>query len=287
MSHIHIPDGVLPVWLWLAGWAVTLAAVGIAGRLSRASEARRKVPLLGVVSALMLVAMSSEIVPIAYHINLTVIAGVLLGPLLSVIAAFIVEIVLAMLGHGGVTVLGLNTVIVATEMIVGWALFRGLVSLAGRGRTRMAAAVATVLTLALTTTALVGIVWLGGSQAASRETGALDPQALRFENPFSAGIFSVGLFSGGEHAGDEHTGDEHGHGEDGAHADEQDAHGSGLSVSRFAIVVYTLGPIGWLIEAFITAATLGYVARVRPALVFGGGLAERERRLPGDEAGGL
>lgn len=276
MSHIHIPDGVLPLWLWGLGWILTLALVAIAGRLARRHEMRRKVPLLGVVAALMLVAMSSEIVPIAYHINLTVVGGILLGPVLSVIVAFIVQLILAVLGHGGVTVIGLNTLIAAAEMILGWALFRGLVRLVTRKRAGLAAGIATVLTLAATTTALVGIVWLGGSAATARETGALDPADLKFENPFASGVFSVGLFSGGEDHAEEP-------------APEEDAHAreEALSVRRFAIVVFTLGPIGWLIEAFVTGGIVGYVARVRPALVLSGALAERERHIPGDEAGGL
>ncbi len=167
MSHIHIPDGVLPTWLWASGWVLTLAIVFVAGRLAERTDVRRKVPLLAVVSALMLVAMSSEIVPLAYHVNLTVIAGVLLGPVLSVIAAFIVEVVLAMLGHGGVTVLGLNTVMIASEMVLGWLLFRGLIAALGRPRVRMAAGIATVLTLATTTTLLVLLVALAGGGAAT------------------------------------------------------------------------------------------------------------------------
>ena len=293
MSHIHIPDGVLPTWLWLAGWILTLALVGIAGRVASRVEMRRKVPLLGVVSALMLVAMSSEIIPIAYHVNLTVVAGVLLGPVLAVIAAFVVEVVLSMLGHGGVTVLGLNTLIVAAEMVVGWALFRAGVRALGRNRVRPSALVATVLTLALTTTALVGIVWIGGESATSRETGALDPADLRFENPFSAGVFDIGLFSGGhdeaDHAEEDpsrdiHGEDEHDHG---AEAEDEHDHGPALSVRRFAAVVYTLGPIGWVLEGLVTALILGYVARVRPTLIFSGALAETHRRIPGDEAGGI
>lgn len=276
MSHIHIPDGVLPVWLWAGGWFVALALVGIAGAVAQRTDARRKVPLLGVVSALMLVAMSSEIVPIAYHINLTVVAGVLLGPLLGIVAAFIVEIILAMLGHGGVTVLGLNTLLVATEIVVGWALFRGGVRLLTARRVRIAAGVATVAALALTTTALVGLVWLGGNAATARESGALDPATLRFDNPFAQGVFRAGLFSGGEEEHGEPTATSE-------HAEERS-----LSVGRFAAVVYTLGPIGWLIEALVTAAILGYVARVRPSLILRGGIAswDGERRLRGDEAGG-
>ncbi|MEI8083168.1 MAG: energy-coupling factor ABC transporter permease, partial [Actinomycetes bacterium] len=167
MSHLHIPDGVLPWWLVLLGWAVALPVLWLASRRAGSDRASlRKVPLLGVVAALVLVAMSTEIVPIAYHINLTVIAGVLLGPWLSVVAAFIVVLMLALIGHGGVTVIGLNTVLIAVEMIVGWALFRALVRALGRRRTPWVAAVSTVLALALSTTMLVGIVWLGGSLAA-------------------------------------------------------------------------------------------------------------------------
>lgn len=266
MSHIHIPDGVLPLWLWGGGWLVALALVWAASRGARSSDVRRKVPLLGVVSALMLVAMTAEIVPLAYHINLTVIAGILLGPVLGVLAAFIAEVVLAMLGHGGVTVLGLNTIIVAVEMALGWALFRGLVRMLGRRRAGPAAGIATVITLAVTTTMLVGIVAIaGGGAAAQRETGALDASSLTFKAPFSEGVFHVGLFSGGEEAAPA---------------------GGTLSVGRFAAVVYSLGPLGWLLEGLLTAAVVGFVARVRPTLIFGGALAEDRTRPHGDAQGG-
>lgn len=276
MSHLHIPDGVLPVWLWALGWLVTLAAVGLSGRLSEREGSRRKVPLLAVVSALMIVAMSSEIVPIAYHVNLTVIGGVLLGPALSVLAAFIVEVVLALLGHGGVTVLGLNTVLIGSEMIIGWALFRLLTRALGRRRIRPAAFLTTVATLALTTVALLGIVSIGGSSATARETGALDPAELRFENPFAGGVFELGLFSGGEHD------EEEGHAEEDGHVEEH-GHAEGLSVGRFAAVVFTLGPIGWVLEGLLTAWLLGYAARVRPGLIWSGVQVPTALRPPGDE----
>jgi cobalt/nickel transport system permease protein len=262
MSHIHIPDGVLPWWLVAVGWIAALALVWIASQRARRFDVRRKVPLLGVVAALVLVSMSTEIVPIAYHVNLTVVAGVLLGPWLGAIAAFIVVVMLALLGHGGVTVIGLNTLMIAAEMAIGWGLFRLLARALGRRRVGWAAAAATVVTLAITTTALVGLVALaGGGAATGRETGALDPRSLTFADPFSGGIVSVGTLRGAEPA----------------------AASPSLSVARFAAVVYTLGPIGWLIEALITAAVLSYVARVRPGLVFGRAAAERVRRPPGDE----
>jgi cobalt/nickel transport system permease protein len=274
MSHIHIPDGILPVWLWASGWAVSLIVLWIASRRAERADVRRKVPLVAVISALVLIAMSSEIVPIAYHVNLTVVAGALLGPQLAIVAAFVVQVALALLGHGGVTVIGLNVIMTAAEMILGWLLFRGFVKLLGRRRVRWAGALATVITLAVTTTMLVGVVALAGTgAAAARETGALDPNNLTFASPFGDGVVSIGLFSGGE----PHAGEEPGGGGEGTSAP--------LSVRRFATVVYTLGPIGWLIEALVTAAVLGYVAHVRPSLLFDGALAANDHPRYGDEHG--
>lgn len=264
MTHLHIPDGVLPWWLVLAGWAVTLPLVWLAGRMvGRDPAMRRKVPLLGVVAALVLVAMSTEVVPIAYHINLTVVAGILLGPWLAIIAAFIVDVILALIGHGGVTVIGLNTVMIASEMVIGWALFRLVTRLIGRGRAPGAvAALSTVLTLAVTTTMLVGIVAIGGPAATRRESGAFDPATLSFSNPFAGGVVQ-------SHLADV--------------TPESAAASRALTTRRFATVVFILGPLGWALEAAIGAAVVGFVARVRPALIYGGPLAAEPHILVGDQ----
>ena len=262
MSHLHIPDGVLPWWLVLAGWAVTLPLLWLASRMvSRDPAVRRKVPLLGVVAALVLVAMSTEVVPIAYHVNLTVVAGILLGPWLAIIAAFIVDLILALIGHGGVTVVGLNTVMIASEMILGWALFRLFGRVVGsRLKPGWIAGAATVLTLLVTTTMLVGVVAVGGPSATRRESGALDPASLRFGNPFADGLV-VNHLAGPE------TG----------------AEPRAVTTRRFATVVYVLGPFGWALEAAITAGIIGFVARTRPGLVYGGPLGAEPRLLVGDE----
>ncbi|HET6497482.1 MAG TPA: hypothetical protein VFH17_00300, partial [Coriobacteriia bacterium] len=75
---------------------------------------------------------------------------------------------------------------------------------------------------------------------------------------------------------------EEAHAEDPGHAAEELA----LSPARFASIVYVLGPFGWVLEALVTAAVIGYVARIRPVTVFEGALAEEGRRIPGDESGG-
>jgi cobalt/nickel transport system permease protein len=262
VTHLHIPDGALPWWLIGVGWLVTLTALWIVARhVTRDPETHRKVALLGVVSALMLVAMSTEIVPIAYHINLTVVAGILLGPWLSIVAAFVVDVILALVGHGGITVVGLNTIVIASEMLIGWALFRGLVLLWGRRRTRWKAAAVTVVTLFLTTLLLIGIVALGGPLATRRESGALDPSTLRFGSPLAQGLVANRLI-----------------------APESGPEPPAVPVERFATVVFILGPFGWAIEAAVTAWIIGFVADVRPALVFGGADRSDAHIAVGDES---
>lgn len=279
MSHLHIPDGVLPIWLVVVGWVLTVAGIAVSSRLVSDEERRHRIPLVGAVAALMLVAMSSEIVPIAYHVNLTVVSGILLGPWLSIPTALVVVTVLGLIGHGGVTVIGLNTVVIATEMILGSVLFSAGTRLFGRHRAGLSAGVTTVVTLAFTTTLLVGIVALTGPIAATRESGAFDPETLRFENPFEHGVIGNLAFG--------HDEDEATHGQDGTDetdpeeaAEEQEA--ESLRLRRFALIVYGLGSIGWLIEALVTGGIIGFVARVRPALVFEGA-ASHLGSLPGDE----
>lgn len=289
MSHLHIPDGILPLWLIAAGWLGTAVLVAVsvwrAGRL----DLRKQVPLVGAVAALMLVGMSSEIIPIAYHINLTVLAGILLGPWLSAITALVVMLMLALVGHGGITVVGLNTLVIAIEMTVGWALFRALVTAFGRRRSAVVAGASTVIALALSTTLMVGIVAVGGSPAASRESGALDPETLSFTNPFAEGLAGNSLLGGGHDHEGEAEGDDalEGEGAEEAHDHEGEAHAhegeEPLSVGRFAAVVFTLGSIGWILEALITAVIVGFIARVRPGLVFEGAPAQEARRPVGDE----
>src|SRR3990172_2594730 len=124
LSHIHVPDGVLPLWLVAVGWLATALVLALCLRRVPADDWTRRLALLGVIAALMVVGMTVEIVPIGYHLNLTVVAGIVLGPALGFIAAFIVNAILAMFGHSGVTVIGLNTLVIGSEVAVGYLLFR-------------------------------------------------------------------------------------------------------------------------------------------------------------------
>lgn len=243
----------MPLWLIVAGWIITLALLFLAARRLNGPEARRKVPLLGVVAALMLVGMSTEFVPIAYHVNLTVLAGIIVGPATGFLAAFIVDLVLALFGHGGITVVGLNTLIIGAECALGSIIFRALVRLM-RARIKavsIPAGASVILTLLISTMMLIGVVALANlDPGKARETGSLDAATFSFKNPLGGGLFSNRVLNPEK-------------GPAGAFYMRD----SGVNLGRFAVAVLVLGAIGWILEAMITAIIVQFIYRVRRELV--------------------
>src|SRR4030065_853374 len=161
MSHIHLPDGVLPIWLWVAGFIGAVLVGVILIKLHKKEDLSRRLPLLGMMAAAMILGASVEIVPIAYHINLTVISGILLGPSLIFLAAFVVNVILALFGHGGITVIGLNTLTLSIEGVFGYFLFRFFWKVFKR--LIPAVFLATFIALIFSTFAMIGVVSLGTS----------------------------------------------------------------------------------------------------------------------------
>jgi cobalt/nickel transport system permease protein len=254
MSHIHIPDGVLPLWLVAAGWVLTLALLFLSARRLSGPEAQRKMPLLGVMAAVMLVGMSTEFVPIAYHVNLSVLAGIIVGPATGFVVAFIVNLILALFGHGGITVVGLNTLIIGTECALGYFIFRGLARLL---RTQKSVAIpagaSVIITLFVSTMLLIGVVALANiDPGKARDTGALNVTTFSFKNPFGEGLFSNRVINPEKEAMGNFT-----------------LHDSGINLGRFATAVLLLGSIGWILEAMITAIIVQFIYRVRRELVVG------------------
>jgi len=154
MSHIHLPDGILPVWLWAAGYLLAFLLIGVLWRGGKATAEPRRFALLGILAAMMILV---EVPPVSYHFNLSVVTGIILGPRLSVLAALMVNVILSLIGHGGITVIGLNTLVLSTEMIAGYYGFRLLRRI---GLTK-AGFMATLMGLFLGTSAGFGIITLG------------------------------------------------------------------------------------------------------------------------------
>lgn len=151
MVHIEIPDGVLPLWLVAAGFAILIPLLGFSVRKVEGDKAR-VLPLMAALSAIMLVVMSLELG--ITHVNLSVLSGLILGPYPAVIAVFVTNVMLSLVGHGGITVIGLNTLLVSAEAVLGFILYSRLRKIA---RPSVSAGVATFIAMMTSAFLLVGI----------------------------------------------------------------------------------------------------------------------------------
>lgn len=177
--HLHIPDGVLPPLAWGPGLALALLLLVLGARLGR-----RSAPAPGyaaALGALMLAAMVVEIPlgPLEYHLTLVGPVGVLLGPAASFQVVFIVNLILALLGHGGLTVVGLNSLVLGA----GAALARPLyVRFARRLAAPPSLAAATAIAHAV-----AGALWFAVVVAALRAGGAA-PMGMGARTGILAGL---------------------------------------------------------------------------------------------------
>ena len=235
MSHIHLPDGILPVWLWVSGYVVAILAGAVLLRLMKREELTKRLPLLGMMAAAMVLGASVEIIPIAYHVNLTVISGILLGPSLIFLATFVVNFVLALFGHGGITVIGLNTLILSIEGILGNFLFRFFYKVIKK--ISPATFLATFIALIFSTVAMIGVVSLGTSHY---------EELIHREGKGIIGFHLPGEkddYPAGETKEDE------------------------VNLKRFIAIVLPLAFIGWIIEGIVTTLICRYLYRLRPDLL--------------------
>ena len=236
MSHIHLPDGILPAWLWASGFLVSILIWIILFRFIRKEDLAKRLPLLGMMAAAMILGASVEVVPIAYHVNLTVISGILLGPSLIFLATFVVNVILAFFGHGGITVIGLNTLILSIEGVLGYSLFHLFWRIFKR--LRVAIFLATFLALFFSTVAMIGVVSLGVPHY---------EELIRHEE--GAGFFEFKLFHGKED-----------------HPKKMAGQGK-VNLTRFIAIILPLGFIGWVLEGVITVLIITYIHRLRPDLL--------------------
>lgn len=229
MSHIHLPDGVLPWWVWLGAYILAALLLALISRGTLRQNARG-FALLGIMAALMILVMTIEIG--VYHVNLSVIAAIILGPAASVLAALIVNLFLAFLGHGGITVAGVNALVLTIEMLAGLGAFRGLRRL--RAPVPAAVFLAVVIGLACGTAASYGVIVLN--------------------KPSIERVLAAEMH---DHAGE-------------AHAHELPGAEDGrINTRKLAGMMFGLGSIGWLIEAFISLALAGALRRLLPGVFDG------------------
>ncbi len=118
--HIHIPDGVLPVWLWLLGLVITFLFLTIA--VIKVRGDLKKMTLAGMLTALVVLLMSIPL-GIPAHINMIVFVGIIMGAYWSLIISFVANFILASFAHGGLSIIGLNTLILWFQALVGILIF--------------------------------------------------------------------------------------------------------------------------------------------------------------------
>jgi len=238
MSHVHLPDGVVPAIWWAAGYLISLIVVFAVLKRLNMEKVRGKIPEMAMMAAVMLITMSVPLGFIPFHMNFAALAGMLMGPGLGFVVVFVVNFILALLGHGGITVMGLNTLIIGVEALVGGAAFR---LLRGKFGSVPSAIISTAVALLLSTTLM--ILFLSS-------IGVVDIQS------------GGGILHGGYHAED---------GVDGHEAEKPHRHDTeyifgGVALAGWAAVMAVLF-LGIILESVVTALVVSFFMKVRPDII--------------------
>lgn len=135
MSHLHIPDGILPPILWVWGLILTALLLLFSTRVARRAG-QRQIAFQSALGGIMLAVMAIP-VPIAafdYCMTLAGPVGVLLGAAPAFQVSFVVTLILALLGQGGFTVVGLNTLVLGVGAAMARPLYLRVVPRLGPAR---------------------------------------------------------------------------------------------------------------------------------------------------------
>jgi cobalt/nickel transport system permease protein len=235
MAHLHLPDGVLTFYLWAAGYAVVAGGLVLLWLKFRRARNLVVFARAGFFAALMVVAMSFPVAPLAYHLNLAALAGIVAGPAAALLACLFANVILALLGHGGITVVGLNTLTLGLEAVTAFVVFRAAAFIKP---TWPRAFVATLVGLAAATTLAYVVVVVG-----TRDFGDVVERGRE-------GVVASELFDGHRRHDAGHAGEIHGK----------------VSRGRLAALFFGFGAVGWVLEGLITATVAAYLGRAAPRL---------------------
>jgi len=124
---MHIPDGILPLPVTGAGYAVTAVTTWYSvRRINQQEDPRRDVPKASLLTAAFFVAswIHVPVPPTSIHLVLNGLLGALLGyyAFPAILIGLFFQAV--MFGHGGLTTLGINAMIMGLPAIVAHYIFR-------------------------------------------------------------------------------------------------------------------------------------------------------------------
>jgi cobalt/nickel transport system permease protein len=128
VSHLHIPDGVLPPLVWIVGALLAVLALAWSLRVTRA-QGPREIAFQSALGGIMLAVMAIPVPITAFDYCMTLAGpvGVLLGAAGAFQASFVVTVILALMGQGGFSVIGLNTLVLGTGAALARPLYVALV----------------------------------------------------------------------------------------------------------------------------------------------------------------
>lgn len=143
MSHLHIPDGVLPPIVWIAGLVLALFGVALSAIATRGVGPQR-IAFQSALGGLMLAVMAIPVPITAFDYCMTLAGpiGVLLGAASAFQVSFVVTVILALMGQGGFTVIGLNALVLGLGAMTARPLYLWM---AARMRRPLAMALATAV----------------------------------------------------------------------------------------------------------------------------------------------
>jgi cobalt/nickel transport system permease protein len=119
---VHILDGIL-AWPWLLGGGLLAALLCWLG-LRRLGE--EEIPRIAVLSSAFFVATLIHVptpLPTSIHLLLNGLVGIILGPRSAVAILLALFLQALLLGHGGLTTLGVNTCIMTIPALAAWGVF--------------------------------------------------------------------------------------------------------------------------------------------------------------------
>ncbi|MEM7134113.1 MAG: cobalt transporter CbiM [Chloroflexota bacterium] len=124
---MHIPDGIVPIGVAVAGYAVTGAATWYSLRkINQADDPREYVPKAALLTAAFFVAswIHIPIPPTSVHLILNGLMGVMLGffAFPAILIGLIFQAVL--FGHGGITTLGVNAAMIGIPALLAHGIFQ-------------------------------------------------------------------------------------------------------------------------------------------------------------------
>lgn len=227
MSHMHLPDGVLPLWLCLLGYLAVILYLCFYFNYIKKTNSSKKIVLAAIMSAFMIITMSVEF--FSYHFNLSALSGILLGPVFAPMAILTVNILLSIFKHGGISTIGLNTFIVSAEAISAYYLFRYLKPLFKSNLPRVF--ISTFLALLISTSISILIIYTGTKNLAE--------------------------FADHDHEHCEQVS---------CPADKHEKTNS-FDIKKFLLLIFITGGIGWTIESLFTAFVFDYLNKVKPEVI--------------------